>query len=296
MDSIDAGVSPANLEHILDSSKYFQKLDDLELETAQRCGIDQRLTFMTASSLEEYLMILDRCRDALCNLKAHGFCESTFNILVNDDSRPDIAKAVHISLDEIESLMSSLKSTTDGNILSTKDVQSSILPLMQSLLGDKELERRSSTPAGWQSNLQFLCATLQIGLVSFSGSHVCRFDQSICGFSTDEVPIGLGYSFRHRSLPSLANFIGDHVWILGQSKTQLEQEELRISLTCEDIQLLWGPLWLLKGILKTETGFIIPREQPSNAHGEYECYWKEDLEGLPMPENADLRGSSRILI
>jgi hypothetical protein len=51
-------------------------------------------------------MTLDNRREALRNLQAEGLSETSLTVLVNDDPRPDIAKAVHICLDEVVLLTS----------------------------------------------------------------------------------------------------------------------------------------------------------------------------------------------
>lgn len=123
---------------------------------------------------------------------------------------------------------------------------------------------------------KFLSNVLPLALVSFSGSHVCRFDMNLWRQYTDEIPVGLGFSFRPRELACLKDFICGPAWVLGKTGTQTAQEGLKVSLLVQDLQELWGPAWLVGGtadegpIIRTERGFIIslPRHQQSSHYEE----------------------------
>ncbi|KAL4942536.1 hypothetical protein BDV06DRAFT_211741 [Aspergillus oleicola] len=241
-----------NLDHILDAAGYYNKLDKLELETAQICGIDQGLEAQY-ELIGEFSGAFKRCKEALCNLQSEGFCGSIMTILVKDFFRPDVAKAVHISLDEIDSVLTSLPSMTEDHGLPlTEDAQSSILRLIRRLDIEPTLEEAPLVLADWQAYLHFLFMVLCTGLVSFAGSHVCRFDINIWKQPMQEISVGFGYTFSLRQLACLDKFIGGPAWILGKSEPQLEQRAIKISLEVGDFQELWGPIWLLGGYPEKE--------------------------------------------
>jgi hypothetical protein len=86
------------------------------------------------------------------------------------------------------------------------------------------------------------------------------------------------------------------------------QTGLKVSLTVQDLQELWGPVWLVGGtadegpIIRTERGFIAPlprEEQLSNfeASGEVDCHWTKDVpEYIDREDRILLNANSRILI
>lgn len=121
--------------------------------------------------------------------------------------------------------------------------------------------------------------------------------------------MGLGYSFRPRRLACLEDFIGGPIWVLGESQETSEshQERLKLSLTVNDLQELWGPVWFVGGkedegpIIRTARGYIVPlprSEQPDPQLEEIECHWIRNIEEYAF-EDAEpllLNSSARILV
>lgn len=112
--SIDSGADQDDgLEFLLNPAKYYGKLEELEVDTALECGIDRIFYHPPGepepySTISECIQALSRCVDAFLNLQKEGFCERVFTILVEDPSRQDVAKAVHVSLENIKTLVVSL--------------------------------------------------------------------------------------------------------------------------------------------------------------------------------------------
>lgn len=300
--SIDAGITqPNDLSCILDAANHYGSLEELELKTARMCGFDGNLELQDQySSLVDCITSLIQIMNAFQNLKTEGFCGSLISILVEDPSQPGIATAFQISLDEITSLANSLHEPREP-IMKHFSTLDTLLPLARKLQG----EESPLTPSeDWLQELSFVGKALRVGLLSFSGSHVCRFDMNITGQPMENIPVGLGYGFSLRKLACLDNFIGGPAWILGKMDSHTPSREMRLSLTVQDLQELWGPVWFLgdspdkSQIIRTERGYVVPLpEQSPTAHG-IECHWTKELpQSLMSQEHRPiLESTSRILI
>ncbi|CEJ56348.1 hypothetical protein PMG11_02556 [Penicillium brasilianum] len=301
---LDTGIADnEDMEHILNPSAYYRKLDLLERRTAEICGVAG--PEVKQKSAQECKESLQKSRDALQNLMQEGFCGNAMSILVRDQSRPDVAKAVRISLDDIESILT---------WFSTSSLRSNVrivtmIPVwlrLQDLLGPlPDSSARSELAVARLEDLQFFTEALSIGLVSFSGSHVCRFDEDLWGEDKSKISIGCGYSFALRDLACLKDFVGGPAWVLGKDQPEIPTTGLKVSLTVKDLQQLWGPVWLMGGpgdegvFIRTEAGYIVPlprHMQADQSLKEIECHWSSSYTGYETEHPIQLRSSSRILI
>ncbi|KAF3386511.1 hypothetical protein F1880_000969 [Penicillium rolfsii] len=300
---LDTGFADSeDVEHILHPGAYYRKLDALEQRTADICGI--KGPEVQKKYIAELGDSLQKSSKALRNLMAEGFCDGTMSILVRDNSRPNVANAVRISLDEIENALDRLSMFTSSN--ENADITSlSDWPLLHSLLGVPR--GRSAPETGWGEleYLNFVTDALSLGLVSFSGSHVCRFDMNLWGEERKGIALGNGYSFALHNLACLKDFVGGPAWILGKDQDVSDGVGLKVSLTVKDLQELWGPVWLMGGVsdegvfIRTEEGYIVPlprRKQTDKSLAEIECHWSRSYTGYETANPILLRSSSRILI
>jgi len=314
---------PGELDYLLDPTTYYGRLDDLEARTAQTVGLangPRRIILTEAvpfsppveedtQTMSEWPHIehttqihelmkrfsdsLFNTSQALCHLNSEGFCGKAFSLLVEDQARPGIANIVHVSLDDIH---------RPGTLLTEYATI-----LFERVIG-LNYDRLA---ASWRATLlkyHLLGNLLPLALVSFTGSHVCRFDTNLWGQETDSIPVGFGYFFRPRELACLKDFIGGPAWVLGKSQPNQIQPGLKLSLVVQDLQELWGPVWLVGGtahkgpIIRTERGFIVPlprAEQPSEFErsGEIECHWTTEVpEYINRADRILLKNTSRILI
>ncbi|KAJ5390184.1 uncharacterized protein N7496_001252 [Penicillium cataractarum] len=301
---LDTGIADnEDMEHILNPGAYYRKLDLLERRTAEICGI-KRPEVQPKSQLK-CRDSLKKSRDALRNLMEEGFCNNAMSILVKDQSRPNVARAVRVSLDDINDVLEGKRIfyslDESGKIITLRE-----WPKLQQLLGNLPLGRPPSESTwAYLNYLQFLADALSIGLVSFSGSHVCRFDENLWGKEKSEISIGNGYSFALRDLACLKDFLGGPAWVLGKEQTDVPTTGLKVSLTVEDLQQLWGPVWFMGGLgdegvfIRTEAGYIIPlprHMQTDQSLEEIECHWTSSYTGYETESPILLRSSSRILI
>ncbi|KAJ5334338.1 uncharacterized protein N7506_008121 [Penicillium brevicompactum] len=328
-DSIDSGIIEArNLDHLLNSTRHFDELDQLERDTVRlldmEVGPDLEL-----DTVDDCIVHLKRLRMALANLNKQQFCGSSMNILVEDQSKENVAKALPVMLEGIKRFLDA-STQFNSNLLNqrTKD-------WIQSILGSNEAD---TLDLDLLDSLRILCSILSIGLVAFSGSHVCRFDVTNWGQQMERIPIGLDqYAFRARKLACLDDFIGGPAWVLGKtegrqtapentceketsqsaspddgSKLQQPLQDsndeprvhpgMKVSLSVQDFDELWGPISLVGGspdsglAIRTERGFIVPlpRDQQSELTSDdqkVECHWTSEIPQHVLESRANEEGS-----
>ncbi|KAJ5727493.1 hypothetical protein N7493_005313 [Penicillium malachiteum] len=294
-------VKLCDLNPVLNAGAYYTKLDMIEMRTAEICGLTQgplNLDNATNNELEE---VCDRCINAFKYMQSEGLCGEEISIVIEDRFLPDIAHTVRLSLNDMDwrPVLSSLISSPSSHMWE----QASILE--RNPLG------KYLTSLGFQPSTttvaKTMCAINAIGLLSFSGSHVCRFDTSVWGQEIGEIHVGAGLSFRRRELTCLRDSIEGPIWVLGgKSGPSMEPlPRLKISLLVQDLQDLWGPAWLVgrtpEGgkIIRTERGYIfpLPKDQQHTQFTGIECHWTESLEEIPESNDQILLNSTcRILI
>jgi hypothetical protein len=296
---LDTGIADfEDMEHILHPSAYYRKLDLLEQKTAEICGIKSRN--LQEKSLLECRDTMQRNRDALQNLMDAGFCDSSFSILVRDQSRSNVANAVRVSIHDIDDALNRMSPLAIAAGIS-QFISIFEWPMLHDLFGDP------SSDSNWDQleYLQFLTNALSVGLVSFTGSHVCRFDENLWGEELSEIIVGQGHSFALRDLACLQDFVGGPAWILESGQDVSQKDGLKVSLTVKDLQELWGPVWLMGGVgdegvfIRTEAGYIVPLphdKQTDKSLAEIECHWSRSYTGYETASPIILCSSSRILI
>lgn len=281
-----------NLDHILDPDTYYGKLEAVEVDTAEICGIGSGPDIGDLSEAE-YITMIKKAANAFRRLRSEGLCGDDFSILVETSPSSNIAKAIHVSLSDIESLASSY---SQGSLNESTSLFSTIFGHTLSA------EQVSDRPA----LLKGLARTLSIGLVSFSGSHVCPFDLNLWGRSWNRIPVGFGYSYRPRKLACLDKYLKGPCWVLSNTRDELNEGSLKVSLTVGDLQELWGPIHLVGGtpisapLLRTQRGFIVPlpreHQDKESLYG-IDCHWTEDVpEYVEEKDHIWLLNSSLIMI
>lgn len=306
------------LDAILNPSQHYQSLEELERKVVRVLGLDIALwngfqAWLSAhSNNDSFKRGLTNLVDAFSILHDAGFCGDDFNILVEDQHRPDVAIACAITRRELRSLRDSYEELTNSQIqrartrardtfnFLTDDLFRRLQGTTQtgSLDDESVLSGRGSATSvigGFLDNLfgpeissksRFVYGILVLGLVSFVGSHVCRFDQSNWNQSFESFDVGEHYKFVLRDLACLDQFIGGPVWVLVKETTATEVPRFKVSLTLEQFAGLWGPLWAINGeqdpvpLIRTERGFIVPSPNGSSKgkqSGEVECHWTAKL-------------------
>lgn len=168
-------------------------LQELTLDTATTCEIDQLVPHLLSKRPSRFLFyecqrMISNCDIALRKLHKAGFCEGSFNIFVEDHSRPDVTVAVRISLEDLEILHnhSSSAHIPKGMDRESHRIRHLIKKFQHHYYDGDELYPRAHLKSGkWLSHLNFLCLALSVGLVSFTKSHVGRFDMDLFASKTN---------------------------------------------------------------------------------------------------------------
>lgn len=126
----------------------------------------------------------------------------------------------------------------------------------------------------------------------------------------EKILVGRGFAFSLRRLACLEKFIRGPMWVLGSVELASPPERMAVSLTVQDFNILWGPMWMQGGtseqgrILRAEGGYIIPLPPKENhdISQEIKCHWvsDEDTQSFPLVQGDEgfvlLHNTSQVLI
>ena len=127
-------------------------------------------------------------------------------------------------------------------------------------------------------HFKLLCSVLKLGLLSYSGSHTCAFDETIFNQHAAGFKFGDCYTLRRKPLKCLREFINGPVWVF--EKVDATNEEYFISVTLGQFADLWGPVFAISAIqepqsfsmVHTERGVIHPTTSTLSEYGEVQCH------------------------
>jgi hypothetical protein len=89
---------------------------------------------------------------------------------------------------------------------------------------------------------RLLCSVFKLGLLSYSGSHSCPFNETVFGQNgTTTFQHGESYVLRQKRLRCLDKFIDGPVWVF--EKGNVPDDGYCLSLTIQEFARLWGPVW-----------------------------------------------------
>ncbi|KAL3453724.1 hypothetical protein BJX65DRAFT_74704 [Aspergillus insuetus] len=112
--SIDSLVPRADcLEFILNPAAHNEELCALEAKTARLCGLYRSNVWRDVlpdlstwtMPMEECIELLKGCQAAFCNLRDESFCGETLTLFIETPFGENTATAVHITLEDIETLV-----------------------------------------------------------------------------------------------------------------------------------------------------------------------------------------------
>lgn len=197
-------------------------------------------------------------------------------MFVEDEGR-GVADTVYISTVEINSLIRCIQE----QVPDSKNELNKILVC---------LGQKLRFPA--ENALESICKALALGLVSFTVSHVNRFDVETFRKEIGTFNVGSGATFALRELACLGDFVCGPFWVLGRNTSTAK---LKISMDVDDFSFLWGPNWLVDSMIRTERGFVVAVE-PSDPckKEEIECYFGTEIPRCHIRKT--LSATSRILI
>lgn len=334
------------LHALSDPSSHFARLENLEARMANTLGFSGdrslasgQIIFDNYTSLEGCVEATTRILDAFSLLEEEeGFCENSFNILVDDSKRNAVATVKVFRYEELVHLHETMKAvsfsdqqpgdhldesrTLDPNLLQshsrriidqTRWIESQLSPLRVEYppQGESPTSLRDMDPANaynypvashTQNRLchafSTLYSVLRLGLISYSGSHVCEFDRSVFGLNMRNQPIQVSDNIfiRRTSLACLQSFVGGPIWLFGRHDLTGGGAAYRVSIDINTLTDLWGPA---SGVpledrpnefheIFTERGILrrVPDSMTNGLlDGEIPCHW-EQASGLDINQRA----------
>ena len=134
---------------------------------------------------------------------------------------------------------------------------------------------------------RLLCSIFKLGLISYSGSHSCPFNETV--FNQDcptTFHYGGIYTLRQKRLRCLDKFMDGPVWIF--EKENVPDDGYSLSLTIQEFARLWGPVWAIPcasdqnqiSLVHTEGGVIQGLCRTYNIFSEeVHCHWTPNSPG-----------------
>ncbi|KAK4212739.1 ubiquitin family-domain-containing protein [Rhypophila decipiens] len=332
LDIVDPDIYYRSLEILADKVAEYSEFkrcdgtydlrDDItwDLETVPRypafvnLNQDLRLSFVhaaIAASLWKTSLILSGVLFGLQQLQKTNLCQSSFSLLLKHQDL-DAAEIIKIPIQDVDTI---LKGTLE-NLKRVHERESNIGLVHESLCAQVfepciSLFGRLYWPIDGPPNLpttELILATgritailLDIALVSYIGSHSCRFDKDYLKrdartFGVDPSTDLPGFRCSLRLLACLADFLNKReVWVFEfRTKNQVwetDNKRLGILTRIEDFADIWGPVYAIyasqshmirqynvsKGIIRRESGKrpIMIRgnnKEPATRHA-IRCHW-----------------------
>jgi len=231
--------------------------------------------------LECYNIVVwvDRSLTYLCDAR---YCTSHVGLLIQDQARPEVAKLVQVEITAIldlcavfEGLMNAVMWTLSSqrpinadtinleivNQDNRRGVTAKCLEMLTVLGLSSYLMLTDVQPVLWECALQ----TLEIGILSYAGAHIQRFDRDLFEIEVDsfQIPQKFTYHNEHlrrissrpthqviniqrRRLQCLDKFLGEiRPWVFHQdvARADIGNQRLCLSTTIDGLTDLWGPSW-----------------------------------------------------
>lgn len=285
-------------------------------------------------SLGKSYLILCHILDILENLRQKGFCGNFFTILIQREPG-NIAEMVQIEREAIVDFHEGIANAIVrilkvGRSLAVHVVSSALLgvimPACERLMKSLGISLERSLPL---YDILVLCRILtlllDIGLVSYMGSHGSRFDieymaqdQSAFLMASDSESTDIGFRFALKTLACLDEFLNNQkVWTCQPLWAEPEVSEavnrpLSILTSIEAFADTWGPIWEVSAgedypnhirQLNVSTGFICRAEDEMKCPVEdaVPCHWFKSSALIPLPlsqnhDNTLIRRSQKLLI
>lgn len=250
------------------------------------------------------------CRNLMIQVKSNiqrmtsaQYCNSSINLLSVNRLRSNIARLVHVGIDEISQLHDSFENALKEVASIVKKPKSrypaqvgalleGITSQCDNLLDRLGLPKGTGVAGRWRK----ACLILDIGIISYCGAHIERFDHQFLGEDLDLAKITAAWTYvtdgsegimlRRRSLRCLDGFLSSHkVWVLQSQLLWEDNAPLYLSTTIEEFSDIWGPVWAIKKtegsntILKYDAGpgsilsWPVEAVTPKLEENEVFCHW-----------------------
>jgi len=285
-------------------------------------------------SLGKSYLIICHILDIIENLTRKGFCNNSFTILIQREPG-DIAEMVQIEREVIVDFSEGIANTIVkmlkvGRPLPDNATSSAVLevlmPACERFMESLGTSLQQSLPL---YDILVLCRILtlllDIGLVSYMGSHGSRFDMEYMAKDHSEFIVAadaestiIGFRFSLKKLACLDEFLNyQQVWTCQPLWTEPKDSKalnrpLSILTSIEAFADTWGPIWEVSAgkdypnhirQLNVSTGLICRAENDMKCPVEdaVPCHWFSSSGLIPLPlsqdhDNTLIRRSQKLLI
>lgn len=202
-------------------------------------------------------------------------------VLVEDSTSADVIQAVDLGVTQVFEFLRMLESWRfeHGQLLRAS------APLLEKF---GVVESPFAEINAW--NIVLLCYYLTLTVVAFSGSCCSDLGKKILGIGVEKVEFpdfSSSLCMKRRELACLQKFVGGPVWVFGRNNLD---KKAQISISIEQFDTLWGPLWAVPAsrgfeellAIQTDGGILIAAERDERgelgtptAKGEIKMHWIE---------------------
>lgn len=259
---LDDGRQPPDLRHLTSESKAPDWMNNLILDLHE--GMDLGTSATITSLCETYFIILSVLEN-LNRMKSMQFSTTFFSMLM-ERSNGTVAEIVKIPekaliefKDALEVAIAVAREEQESRDWAYSELSRCIQPAVEDFLGlfDSPQLPKNTAIAKSVQGLLMLCrmiaCILDLGMVSYAGSHGTRFDTAY--FNRDMDPLrfdmedGLSFDCSLRKLACLNGFLDTKsVWVFraGVDLPPLQnkgQKQVSILTTIDALADIWGPVW-----------------------------------------------------
>lgn len=253
-------------------------------------------------------LIVDAVLSSIAELQQHGLCGSSFNVLANHSST-EVAELVRIEVSEVEAIMQGILSILEQLWTDNESCSADIPALIRGFvlaLCEGLVLRLNPSLVGHDSDMmpmldiiRMVAVVLDLGLLSYVGSHGIRFDRDYLRTEKPSFEILwmnsiLSCSCSLTRLACLRGFLdGRAVWVIrlqlqGSAVKPPGHQPASILTTIQEFADIWGPVYAIpdsvhpgkiqqynvsKGIIRTD-GKRSPLRNAVKCHWYNERSWK----------------------
>lgn len=217
------------------------------------------------ASLWKTSLILSRVLAEFQRLEKEEFCQTSFNLIVLNYPRFNTAEIVKIPINDVKIIHDGALKCMENIHYNKESLKEAYL---QSILSEHVFAPCQSLltrfhwpikPNGWAIDIalstgRMTALLVELALLSYAGSHGCRFDMEYFGkhtrsFGINWSPYEVGFRCSLRRLACLEAFLDKReVWVFefptpDNTRREYDGERLSILTKMEDFADIWGPVY-----------------------------------------------------
>lgn len=319
---MDEIITTSALEHSINHSSWLLSVSNEQLPKAPEAqGVVGADTRMHALDQEWHILqtIMKGVSTNLERLLNAKYCADSINLIIQDPSRPLVARLVRLSIDSISTLIQQIQNTLPIDPAAVETFCTTFLGelglVSAQTLNIAAVSSIPSTSASSGSSATVLARlvvqVIDLAIISYSGAHIEPFLSRFRQYNAHTwLSIAPRIHLKRRIMKCLDAYLGSPVWVFEVGERLEEDSEipsLYLSTTIEEFASVWGPAWPVLNPSNPEPllrynigiGFMVhwPRadDEPELAEGEVFCHWTTSTADLKSG-SAIPRNKGRLLI